>query len=106
MEFITIETTYPNLEEAKNLGQILLQKKLAACVQFSKINSSYIWQDKIENSDEILVTIKSKNDFFEQIEKIIKQHHQYDTVQIIAKNITKASDDYLQWLKSSLTNVK
>ena len=60
-KFITIETTYPNLTAAKKLAKILLEKNLAACVQFTTIKSMYLWQEKIENSTEILVKIKSKN---------------------------------------------
>ena len=102
MNIISIETTYPNLKEAKDLSKALLDKSLASCVQFTNIESSYIWKGEVENSKEILVTIKTKKELFEEIEKIIKNHHQYDTVQIISKNIDNASSDYFDWIKSSL----
>ena len=46
-KFLIIKTTYPKMDGAKKLAKILLTKKLAACVQFSKIESLYSWENKI-----------------------------------------------------------
>jgi periplasmic divalent cation tolerance protein len=97
-KFILIKTTYPNLREAKKLAKILLEKKLSACVNFNKIESLYQWQKKIENSKEILVSIKTKNSLFKKIEKIILLNHQYQLPQIIAIPIEIGSKKYLEWL--------
>ena len=102
MKFIVIETTYPNLQQAKNLAEILLKNKFAACVQFQRIESTYVWEGKIENSHEILVSIKTISSFFDEIEKIIKKHHSYETPQIIATVINQGSKDYLEWVEKSL----
>lgn len=105
-KFIIIETTYPNLASAKKLGETLLNKKLAACVQFLKVESSYFWQEKIENSHEILVRIKSKNSLFFEIEKIIKNCHDYEIPQILSTHINQGSKAYLNWIDSNLKKGK
>lgn len=105
-KFIIIETTYPNLASAKKLGQTLLNKKLTSCVQFLKIESSYFWQEKIENSHEILVRIKSKNSLFSDIEKIIKNDHDYEVPQIFSTLLNQGSTAYLNWINSSLKKNK
>ena len=105
-KFIILETTYPNLASAKKLGEILLTKKLAACVQFSTIESSYFWQGKIENNCEILVSIKSKNSLYSEIEKIIQEHHSYEIPQILATEINQGSEAYLNWIDSNLKSAK
>jgi len=101
MNLIIIETTFSKISKAKKLAKILLEKKLTACVQFTSINSAYIWQEKIQNSKEILLTIKTKESLFDKIAQIIKDNHEYELPEIISKKIT-ASDDYSRWLKSSL----
>ncbi len=96
--FIIIETTYPNLNSAKELGKILLKNKLAACISFSEVESMYFWQEKLCNEREILVKIKTKQSSYQKIEEIIKNHHSYKIPQIIALPIKKGYRPYLNWL--------
>jgi len=100
--FMIIKTTYPNLRDSKKLAKILLEKKLAACVQFSKIESSYFWEGKIVADKEILVSIKTKADFYLKIEEIIQKNHSYKIPQILGITIDKASPSYLNWIESNL----
>lgn len=97
-KFIIIETTYPNQKLAKNLAQILLEKKLAACIQFVKIKSMYSWDKKIQNDSEILVRIKTKNSLFLEVKKIIQNHHSYENPQIISTQINQGSERYFNWI--------
>ena len=105
-KFIIVETTYPNLKAAEKLAEILLSQKLAACIHFCKIESRYVWQEKITKDQEILVRIKTENSLFSKVEKIIKSNHSYELPQIVAIEIDRASKSYLQWLESSLKTGK
>ena len=100
-QFIIITTTYQNLEKAKNLAKILLTEKLAACVQFCEIESSYFWQGEIKNDKEILVKIKTKTTLYEQIEKIIVKHHEYKTPEIVSSLIDQGFAPYLEWIETN-----
>ena len=100
-EFLIIKTTYPKLSEAKKLAKILLTKKLAACVQFSKIESSFIWQNKISCEKEILVSIKTKANSYKKIEKEILDNHPYEIPQIIAIKIDRGVAQYLDCIQNS-----
>ncbi len=101
-DFIIVETTYANLDEAKKLAEILLKKKLAACIHFLPIESLYLWQGDAKNASEILVRIKARNTSFWQIKKIIKNHHEYKIPQIIAISINQGSKSYLDWLDTTV----
>lgn len=102
-KIIIIETTYPNLEAAKNLAEILLKEKLAGCIHFQQIESMYEWREKIENDVEFLVRIKTRNSLYEKIEKIIKKHHSYKVPEIIAIDVTRAEENYSLWLENTAT---
>lgn len=105
-KFIVIETSYPNSPKgkklAKNLAAILLQKKLAACINFFPVESMYFWQKKLQNDREILVVIKTKNSLYGEVEKIIKKHHIYEIPQIISSEINQGSKPYFSWIESNI----
>ena len=50
---------------------ILIKQKLVACGQISQVKSYYIFNDKFENQNEILLTLKSKKSLYHKIKKII-----------------------------------
>ena len=101
-EFLIITTTYPKLSDAKKLAKILLTKKLAACVQFTKIESNFKWQNKISCEKEILLSIKTKANFYNKIEQEILSNHPYKVPQIIAIKIERGFSGYFDWIESSL----
>lgn len=100
--FIIVETTCSNMSLAKKLAKILLEEKLAACIHLQKMISLYFWEEKLENDQEVLLSIKTKNSKFLRIEKTIKKHHEYKLPQIIAIPIIKGSKDYLSWIDTNL----
>lgn len=97
-KYILINTTCKDKEEAVNIANILLVKKLVSCVQMNNIESYYKWKGKVEISEEILLKIKSKSILFDKIEKVIKQNNSYETPQIIAMPIIRGSKEYLEWI--------
>lgn len=97
-KYCMISTVFNNLEEANNLIKIILDERLASCCQKVNINSSYWWNGKIENSDEILIQIKTKKSLYNQIEEKIREIHSYDVAEVICFDIIDGSTDFLNWI--------
>ena len=77
-DYIQVTTTTETKEEAKNIAQHLVEKKLAACVQIlGPITSTYRWKDKVEVAGEWLCLIKTRENLYQDIEKAIKKMHSY-----------------------------
>ncbi len=105
--FIIIFITVPTKKEAKKISDELLKEKLAACVNIIKeVNSSFWWKNKIETSNEFLLTVKTQSKFFDDIVKVVKSLHSYEVPEIIAMPIVDANKDYLEWIKNSLKNIQ
>jgi periplasmic divalent cation tolerance protein len=101
--FLQVTTTTETRQQAHAIAQYLVEAKLAACVQITgPITSIYRWNDKVENTQEWLCLIKTREDFYDKVEAAIKSQHPYETPEIIAVPIVKGSKEYLNWLDSEL----
>ncbi|MGE4382114.1 MAG: divalent-cation tolerance protein CutA [Arcobacter sp.] len=98
MKAIIVQTTCSSKEEAKNIAKVLIEKKLAACVQLSEIESFYNWKEEFCCDNETLLNIKTRKDNFEKIKSKILELHSYDLPEIIQLDIANASEEYLKFI--------
>lgn len=103
MNPIVVLTTTGTHAEAEKIAQVLIENELAACVQIlPPMISVYRWQGKVEQSQEVLLFIKTTQELFADVSAAIKLHHSYETPEIIALTIVSGTDDYLAWLLASV----
>ena len=101
MKAVIVQTTISNEEEAKKIAKILIQDKLAACVQLKEIESLYNWDGKLCCERETLLSIKTKKELFSKVKSKILELHSYDTPEIIELDISNISEDYLKFIKEN-----
>ncbi|RXJ91846.1 divalent-cation tolerance protein CutA [Arcobacter sp. CECT 8983] len=99
MKLLLVQTTCASKSEAKKIAQVLIEKKLAACIQMSKIESLYMWKDEFCNDKEVLLSIKTKKENFKKIKSKIKELHSYDVPEIIGLDISDSSKDYKKFIE-------
>ncbi len=104
MKYIVITTTFEDKQQAHDLAKLLLDEHLISCAQVSEISSMYHWKGEIVDTTEYIVTMKSKESLYQQIENIIKSNHTYDVPQIIALPIIHGSKEYLEWIDNTTIN--
>ena len=101
---IIVFMTAPNVDEANLLADMLVDKRLAACVQIMReMESVYRWQGKVERQREVLLIAKTFSSKFVEIEKEVIKLHSYETPEIVAIPLSAGSGPYLEWLGASLT---
>ena len=98
IEYSIVFTTCADKESAKAIAMLLVEKRLAACVQLFPIESIYVWQGKICDDSETALLIKSKTALFEEISAAIKGNHSYEVPEIIQIPITDGHHEYLKWI--------
>lgn len=101
MKYCIIKTTCKNRQEAEFLAKLLLNKKLVACAQISKIESFYNWENKIQNDEEFELSLKTKAQNYEEIEALIIKNHSYEIPQILLIPIDGGLTTYLDWIKKN-----
>ena len=91
-------------KEARRLADLLVRKRLAACVQIMpEMESVYRWQGKIERQREILLIAKTVGSKFPELESEVVALHSYETPEIVAFPLTAGFSPYLEWLNASVT---
>jgi len=103
MKPIIIVSTYPNKKSITKIANELVQNKIVACVNITKISSIYSWQGKIENASEYLVSFKTTQKNKKSLKEKIKASHPYDIPEIAEINIMSINKSYLKWLVESTT---
>jgi periplasmic divalent cation tolerance protein len=101
-EYAIVFVTAPDLETARLLAAKTLEAGVIACANLVPgIESHYRWQGKLESSSEVLLVLKTTLGALDSLEKIILQHHPYDTPEIVSVPISNGNERYLEWLGAS-----
>ena len=99
-KFIVISTTFSKKQNAVNISNKILNEKYAACIQLiPNVSSYYIWNDKIESNEELVLNIKTINTMKDKIVEIIKAHHEYEIPQIISYDFRMHNENYKEWFQ-------
>jgi len=102
MEALVVYITAPNEEEAAKIAKILVEERLAGCVNIIKdIRSIYSWQGKLEDEKEVLMIVKTRLELFSALTSKVKELHSYTVPEIIAMPIADGSKEYIKWLKEA-----
>lgn len=99
-----IQTTMPDVASAKDMAQQLVSQKQAACVHIASPGISiYAWNHRIEQSQEVCLTVKTSCRAQQGCIARIRDLHPYDIPEIICLPITAGLTDYLCWINQETT---
>lgn len=100
---IVVLSTCASAGEAERLARLLLEARLAACVNVITQNRSfYWWKDKIEDAPEYLLVIKTSRALFDKLQTLIQSSHSYAVPELIALPVIDGSAAYLNWIDTEL----
>ena len=92
--------TCPDKKTAEDIADLLLEKRLAACVNMVPgVTSKYWWKGKLDEGAEVLILIKTRESLVKKIERAVKENHPYETPEVVAVRMT-GSSQYLGWIDS------
>jgi len=94
--YMTCETT----AEAENIGTVLVERRLAACVNLlGGMKSLYWWNGKVEQGEEVVLIAKTKTSLVEELTEAVKAMHGYDVPCVVSMPIEGGNQDFLSWIR-------
>ncbi len=99
-EFCFLYSTFPDADSARVAAHVLIERKLAACVNiYPPMTSLYVWQEKIEEASEMAVFIKTRRTLVDQVIAAARPLHPYSTPCFLVLPIECGNADYLEWAR-------
>ena len=98
-----ILTTLPDETKAREVAEMLVTRKLAACINIlPKMTSVYEWEGKLELGEEHLLLIKTAGQRVGELQNTIKETHPYELPEIVVVPIVDGFEPYLNWISESV----
>jgi periplasmic divalent cation tolerance protein len=96
---VFVYTTWPSTVEAEQAGRVLVERRLAACVNILPgMISLYWWEAKIERGEEAVMIVKTRASLTAAVEAAVKELHPYDVPAILVMPLDSVEKTYLGWL--------
>jgi periplasmic divalent cation tolerance protein len=97
---VVVLCTFPDIEQARQIGAALVERQVAACVNLLPgVESIYRWEGKVERAGEVLGVIKTTR--YADLEAAIRELHPYEVPEILALPVAEGNCSYLQWVADS-----
>lgn len=93
-----VYTTTNTKKNAREISKALLDAKLAACIQSFPMSSTYEWQGELVEDEELLMLIKIKASDYDDVERLIRESHDYDVAEVLMTDVRKGNPAYLEWI--------
>ena len=103
MGFFLVLSTAGSEKEGQRIGRILVEKRLAACVNvIPGITSFFFWEGKLCKDKEVMLIIKTTERNVEEVTNSIRKIHLYSVPEIIFLRIEKGDKKYLDWVRETV----
>jgi periplasmic divalent cation tolerance protein len=96
--FCVVLTSVGNRDEAERLTALVLEARLAACVQIMGVESHYRWEGALRRDDECVLIMKAQKADYAALETFISRNHRYDVPEIICLDVSGGFAPYLAWV--------
>jgi len=104
--YIVVLCTAPDQQAARLIGERLVERRLAACVNIVPgLASVYRWEGAVHEDAEVLLLIKTRRALFDQLAAEIAGAHPYSVPEIIALPMVNGSAPYLDWLAAATNTI-
>lgn len=104
MDAVLVLTTAGSDDDATRLARLLVEERLAACVNVvDRVRSVYRWHGEIQQDAELLLLIKTTAERYEALSRRLLAEHPYETPELIRLDLAGGDAAYLHWLAGEVS---
>ncbi len=93
-------TSYPDRKTCKKMADLLVKKKLCACVSYWPAKSAYYWKGKLARTSEFIFECKcGSHKNAKAVTDFIVKSHPYSLPMLYTISPLSVSAKYSKWLK-------
>ena len=99
---VIIISTFADEKSIRDIAyEMIVNAKLCACVNYTKVRSLYWWKNKLNDEDEFIAFFKTTKKKAKELRSRIEKQHPYDVPEILQISIDNVSMPYLGWLSGA-----
>jgi len=99
---VVVLSTAPDVETAERLARAVLEAQLAACVtRVPGVTSLFRWEGEVEESDEVLLLIKTHAERAPVLTRMLSELHPYEVPEILVLPVAAGLGAYLDWVRKA-----
>ncbi len=99
MQAMWVYITAGSLDEARDVGRVLVQERLAACVNMVQgVRSLFWWEDQVQEGEEVAMICKTRADLLDKLVERVRDVHSYDCPCVVALPITGGNPPFIEWI--------
>jgi|SRR5688572_16002594 len=99
---VVVWTTIGHTSDGRDMATILVNERLAACVNvMPEMESTYRWKGQVETDHERQLVIKTTVARVASLRARLHELHDYDVPEFVVIPIAGGSEAYLNWIRES-----
>jgi periplasmic divalent cation tolerance protein len=101
-DVVLVLTTVPVGDAGETIARVLVDERLAACVNLqAAMTSFYRWKGVVERDEERPMVIKTTRDRIAPLRERLGQLHSYEVPEFVVIDVADGSSRYLDWVRES-----
>lgn len=99
-DIVLVLTTVPVGDRGEAIARMLVDERLAACVNvLAPMTSFYRWQSAVERDVERQLIIKTTRDRVAAVQQRLTELHSYELPEFLVVPVSDGSTGYLDWIR-------
>ncbi|NRA65448.1 MAG: divalent-cation tolerance protein CutA [Pseudobacteriovorax sp.] len=95
--------TCSDRDEAAMIAKVLVEERLAACVNLLSADLSiFEWEQRLQNDKEVILLAKTLEDYLPKVVERIEALHSYDVPCILSSSWSAQNSKYYDWVKDQV----